>query len=194
MSPTHYDSKNKYEGNLSSLGTGVAFAVVGAASLVLRAYDQDFIGLSSWGYWMFVPAFFMIAGSIGQYSTDQRLKREMLVALRARGPGRHDLKALVEELAIKPKYVRRILLDLRAAGLISYGIDGTTGEIVLAAVSGASPAGQAPSVQVPVGVATPTPSLTQQQATTTAAKRFCEFCGSPVSPGAKYCESCGTKI
>ncbi len=54
--------ERRYQGRSEYLGAfGVAgvFTFVGILSIIFNFVPFDFIGLSGWGYWLFIPAFFI---------------------------------------------------------------------------------------------------------------------------------------
>ncbi|MHA2309673.1 MAG: zinc ribbon domain-containing protein [Candidatus Heimdallarchaeaceae archaeon] len=73
MADNRQYTKKQYTGNWSAFGTGAVFALVGIIGIILRVTGTDFIGLASWGYYMFIPAFFIILGGISGLLTDRRL-------------------------------------------------------------------------------------------------------------------------
>ncbi len=72
-------------------------------SLVFRAINFDLIGLSSWGFWLFIPAFFIIIGGLQQIYTNIQFQKAVRVAILDRGnQGAHKLEDIALEVRIKP--------------------------------------------------------------------------------------------
>jgi hypothetical protein len=157
---------------MSTFGTGLVFLFVAIMSLVFRAINFDLIGLSSWGYWLFIPAFFI------------QFQKAVRVAILDRGnQGAHKLEDIALEVGIKPKVVLRVLIDLRQKGVISYRFNSETGEIVLGENV----------VYVPVdNYVAPPKNLAEPLST--EGKSYCVYCGQQLREGSLFCENCGSKI
>ncbi|MHA1954955.1 MAG: zinc ribbon domain-containing protein [Candidatus Heimdallarchaeaceae archaeon] len=184
MADNRQYTKKQYTGNWSAFGTGAVFALVGIIGIILRVTGTDFIGLASWGYYMFIPAFFIILGGISGLLTDRRLKRAMLVTAQSKGNSSIKLEALSAETNIQANDILRILLDLRNEGLIKYKYESTSGEIVF---------GESVSYQQSpefTGAMTTRQAATQEEVST----NYCPYCGHKPPAGAQFCESCGSKL
>ena len=109
-----YYSKKKYEAAIETLGVGLVFLFVAILSLFFIAFNIDFIGLKSWGYWLFIPAFFIILGGFSQYYTNMKFQKAIKVAMFDRGnQGTHKLEDIALEVGIKPKDVLQVLINYR---------------------------------------------------------------------------------
>ena len=184
MTDNRQYTKKQYTGNWSAFGTAAVFALVGVLGIILRFTSTDFIGLSSWGYYMFIPAFFILIGGISGLLTDRRLKRAMLVTAQAKGNSSIKLENLSAETNIKANDILRILLDLRNEGFIKYRYDIASGEIVF---------GESVSYQQAPEFTGP---MTTRQASTQEppSANYCPYCGHKPPAGAQFCESCGSKL
>jgi hypothetical protein len=81
-----YYSKQKYEAAIGTFATGIVFLFVAILSLVLRYFPSfDLIGLSYWGVWLFIPAFFIFIGGFSQLYTNSKFKKAVKNALLDRG-------------------------------------------------------------------------------------------------------------
>jgi hypothetical protein len=167
---------------METFGTGIAFLIVGIVSLVLNTLNVDFIGLRYWGYWLFIPAFFIMIGGFSQISINNKFKKAVRAAILDRGEGTYKLEDLALEVGIKPKDVLRVLVDLRAAGMIKYKFNSETGEIILGEGVVYKPAEG--FVAPPKKLPDPLPSK----------GNYCAYCGNELSPDAKYCAFCGSKV
>ena len=185
MSQKRYYSKKDYKGDYSAFGTAAVFIAVGILSLVFRRYGIDFIGLASWGYWFFIPAFFTIIGAIGHLDSDRRMRNTILRAVQNRGDSSVKLETLAEETGIKPKNVLRVLVDLRNAGQAKYRYDTSSGEIMLGETVNyeKAPEFTEPISQKQLDVIYPSGEV-----------NFCPYCGHKASAGMQFCESCGSKL
>jgi len=179
-----YYTKEKYESTYGAFFCGGAFLAVAIASLVLLSLNNNFIGLSGWGYWLFIPAFFIIFfGGFQQLYTNMKFKKAVRSAILDRGKGSVKLEDLALEVGIKPNDVLRVLVDLRASGLITYKFNPQTGEIVLGESVQYAPADN--YIAPPKKLQEPLPTI---------GKNFCVYCGHKVREGASFCENCGSSI
>ena len=169
---------------MSTFGTGLVFLFVAIMSLVFRAINFDLIGLSSWGYWLFIPAFFITIGGFTQISTNIQFQKAVRVAILDRGnQGAHKLEDIALEVGIKPKVVLRVLIDLRQKGVISYRFNSETGEIILGENVVYAPVDN--YIAPPKNLAEPL---------STEGKSYCVYCGQQLRKGSLFCENCGSKI
>ena len=169
---------------METFGVGIVFIVVGVISLILNTIGLDFIGLRYWGYWLFIPAFFIMIGGFTQINTNNKFKKAIRNAILDRGgKGVHKLEDIALEVGIKPKDVLRVLADLRANRLISYKFNSQTGEIILG--EGVEYAPSEEFVAPPKKIPDPLP---------TEGKNYCVYCGNQVSEDAKFCAFCGSAL
>jgi hypothetical protein len=180
-----YYSKEKYESTIGAFFCGGAFLFVAILSLVLLTLKINFIGLSSWGYWLFIPAFFIIFfGGFQQIYTNMKFKNTVRNALLDRGgEGTIKLEDLALEVGIKPRDILRILVDLRAKGSINYKFNQETGEIILGEKVQYSPSENYTA-----------PPKNLESPLETEGRNFCVYCGQKIREGARYCENCGSAL
>ncbi len=179
-----YYSKKKYEAAIETLGCGFVFLFVAILSLFFLAFNVNFIGLSSWGYWFFIPAFFIILGGVQQYYTNNKFQKAVRVAILDRSnQGTHKLEDIALEVGIKPRDVLKVLIDLRQKGAISYRFNSETGEIML---------GEKVAYVKSEEYVVPPKQLTEPLET--KGKGYCVYCGHSLSTGGAFCENCGSKI
>jgi len=179
-----YYTKKKYEAAIETLGVGFVFLFVAILSLFFLAFNIDFIGLKSWGYWLFIPAFFIILGGFSQYYTNMKFQRSIKVAILDRGnQGTHKLEDIALEVGIKPKDVLQVLIDLRQKGIVSYRFNSDTGEIIL---------GEKVSYVKSEEYVVPPKKL--EEPLETKGKGYCVYCGHQLPKEGNFCENCGSKI
>ncbi|MHA1191082.1 MAG: zinc ribbon domain-containing protein [Promethearchaeota archaeon] len=184
MVKDRYYSKEKYEAPMETFGVGIAFIVVGVISLVLNTFQIDFIGLRYWGYWLFLPAFFITIGGFTQINTNRKFKKAVRVALMDRDfQGNHKLEDIALEVGIKPKDVLRVLVDLRDEGYFKYKFNSETGEIELG--KGVEYKVSTDFIPPPKKIEAPLPTHDQN---------YCVYCGQQLQESAQFCENCGSKI
>ena len=184
MSDKRHYTKKQYTGNWSAIGTAAVFAFVGILAIIFHYTNIDFIGLRWWGYYMFIPAFFIFIGGISGILTDRRLRQTVLVTAQSKGNSSVNLEALSTETNIRANDILRILLDLRNEGQVKYKYDTTSGEVVFGETVSYQ---QAPQFEG---------AMTKRQAaevdvTETA---YCPYCGHKPPAGAQFCENCGSKL
>jgi len=179
-----YYTKKKYEAAIETLGVGLVFLFVAILSLFFLAFNIDFIGLKSWGYWLFIPAFFIILGGFSQYYTNMKFQRSIKVAILDRGnQGTHKLEDISLEVGIKPKDVLQVLIDLRQKGVVSYRFNSDTGEIIL---------GEKVTYVKSEDYVVPPKKL--EDPLETKGKAYCVYCGHQLPKEGNFCENCGSKI
>ena len=179
-----YYSKKKYEAAIETLGVGLVFLFVAILALFFIAFNIDFIGLKSWGYWLFIPAFFIILGGFSQYYTNMKFQKAIKVAMFDRGnQGTHKLEDIALEVGIKPKDVLQVLIDLRHKGVVSYRFNSDTGEIILGE-----------KVTYVKSEAYVVPPKKLEEPLETKGKAYCVYCGHQLPKEGNFCENCGSKI
>ncbi len=185
MSKQRYYYRKSYTGSYSAFGTAFVFALVGVISLIFRYTDIDFIGLADWGYWLFIPAFFIALGAFKDYFNDSRLRKHVLLSLQNTTGNRINLDQFSKEIGIKPNGILRVLVDLRVKGLIKYSYDSNTGEILLGE---SIQYRQAPEFVEP-------PSKKQLEVIFPSSEtEYCPYCGHKAISEAQFCENCGSKL
>lgn len=178
-----YYSKEKYKASIGTFVTGIVFLAVAILSLFLRAMDVNFIGLASWGYWLFIPAFFIFIGGFQQLYTNKKYKKAVIQALMDRGnQGEYKLEHIALEVGIRPKDLLRVLADLRDKGKIIYRFNSETGKIELGQKIVYV---QSEQYVAPAKVDAPLPS---------GGRNFCVYCGHQLEGDVKFCPSCGSKL
>jgi len=179
-----YYSKKKYEAAIETLGCGFVFLFVAILSLFFIAFNVNFIGLNSWGYWLFIPAFFIILGGVQQYYTNEKFQKSVRVAILDRGnQGTHKLEDIALEVGIKPRDVLKVLIALRQKGAISYRFNSETGEIIL---------GEKVAYVKSEEFVVPPKQLAEPLET--KGKGYCVYCGHELPSKGNFCENCGSKI
>jgi hypothetical protein len=173
----------KYEGSaqfISTLGTAIAFTVVGIISILFIIFNIDFIGLRAWGFWMFIPAFFIYIGAISVYLKDKRLKNTVIGATNSYQDERVSLDNLSSETLITKNNLLRILMDLRTEGKIKYKYDRENGDLLF---------GDAPKIDKEKYK-----EIEKEKEAIPKKDIFCPYCGSPVSSMDKFCFKCGSSL
>ena len=184
MSKDRYYSKRDYKGDLSLFGTAAAFTFVGIVSLILRAIGRDFIGIAGWGYWLFIPAFFIAISAFGHLYTDRRMRDNLRGAVQNRS-GKVTLNTLSTETGIKPQHILRVLVDLRASHSIQYRYDVESGEIIL---------GDEVQYEKAPEFVEPMPQKQMDVIFPSGEVSYCPYCGHKAIPSARFCENCGSSL
>ncbi|MHA1668131.1 MAG: zinc ribbon domain-containing protein [Candidatus Heimdallarchaeaceae archaeon] len=184
MSNNRYYSKKDYKGDFSAFGTAIVFTLIGILSLAFRTYSIPFLGLSNWGYWFFIPAFFTFISAFGHLYSDRRMRNNVFTSVSNRS-GRVKLESLSQETGISPKNLLRILIDLRTSKGIKYSYDTETGEIIF---------GESIAYHRSPDFVSP---LSKKQAETIfppGEVTYCPYCGHKTSSEVQFCENCGSKL
>ncbi len=182
----HYSNRD-YEGNVAStLTTGFVFLCFGLISLVLKNFGVDAWGFSYWGFWLLVPAFFILLGGVSQFTTEKRVRADVLLVVRQRGPGRYTLDEIAADAGVKRRHLLRVLGDLRAANQCTYRYDAQSGEIVMGEAVAYEPS---PEYQ-PL----PKRADTVETVAVQREKQYCVFCGQKIEPATRYCPNCGSQL
>jgi len=178
-----YYQKDSYEAPMEVFGCAFGFIFVGVLSLVFLALNVSFMGLSGWGYWLFIPAFFMCIGGFNQISINARYKKAVKGAILNRGSqGAHKLEHIALEVGIKPKDLLRVLQDLRNSGDVRYRFNSDTGVIEL---------GQTVQYNQASEYVRPAKKIEERLP---AEGKYCVYCGHSFDQDAQFCPSCGSKI
>ena len=178
-----YYSDKSYEAAAGTFGCGLTFLFVAILSLVFNALDVEFMELRTWGYWLFIPAFFIILGGFSQIYTNMQYKNAVKRAIAQRRQGAYKLEDIALEVGIKPKDVLRVLLALRNNGKINYRFNADSGEIILGESISYSPSSE--YQPPPKNLITPISSEN---------KSYCVYCGHKLTPNSNFCENCGSKV
>ena len=179
MSEEHFVRARKYQGSsewMGAIGLATVFTIVGILAIVFWFFDIDFIGLKWWGYWLFIPAFFIYIGGISTYISQDRLKRETLAALDSYSSGPVDVDTLAKDLMMERASLMRLLIDLRTERGVKFRVDSKSGAIILG--ESFTPA--------PVEAAVPTEAPTDAV--------FCPQCGVRMPAESVFCPNCGASL
>ena len=76
--------KESYEAAIGTFVVAIVFIFVAVLSLFFRAFEIDFIGLAWWGFWLFIPAFFIFIGGFEQLYRNYKYKKIVKNAIATR--------------------------------------------------------------------------------------------------------------
>jgi hypothetical protein len=162
-----YYYKEDYTSAIGTFATAIVFLFVAILSLIFRAINFEFIGLADWGYWLFIPAFFIFIGGFTQIYRNYKYQQVVKNALIQRNfTGTHKLEHIALEIGMRPKDILRVLLDLRRKGVVKYSFSSETGEIIL---------GQDIAYSQATEYVAPTKKL--EEPLSTEGKNYCVYCG-----------------
>ena len=179
-----YYYKESYEAAIGTFATAIVFLFVAILSLFFRTYNIDFIGLAYWGYWLFIPAFFIFIGGFQQLYRNTKYKQVVKNALAQRNfQGTHKLEHIALEIGMKPKDILRVLLDLRNKGVVQYSFNSETGQIKL---------GQ-PISYIPATEYVP-PAKKLESPLPSEGKDYCVYCGQKIEGKGNFCPNCGSNL
>ena len=176
--------KESYEAAIGTFATAIVFLFVAILSLFFRAYRIHFIGLAEWGFWLFIPTFFIFIGGFQQLYRNMKYKQVVKNALAQRNfQGTHKLEHIALEIGMKPKDILRVLVDLRSKGTIKYSFDAESGQIILG-----QPITYHPSTEYVA------PLKKLDAPLPTGGKSYCVYCGHNIEGKSSFCPNCGSKI
>lgn len=179
-----YYYKEKYEAAIGTFACALVFLFVAILSLVLLALNNSFLGLWSWGYWMFIPAFFIFIGGFQQLYRNIKYKQVVKNALAQRNfQGTYKLEHIALEIGMRPNDILRVLIDLRNKGLVQYSFNPETGQIILGKGVTYTPATE----YIP-------PAKKLEAPIPTEGKSYCVYCGHHLEKQANFCPNCGSKL
>jgi len=179
-----YYYKEDYTSAIGTFATGIVFLFVAILSLFFRTYNVEFIGLASWGYWLFIPAFFIFIGGFTQFYRNYKYQQVVKNALVQRNfEGTHKLEHIALEIGMKPKDILRVLIDLRRKGVVKYSFSSESGEIKLSQEIAYSPAIE----YVP-------PTKKESGPLPREGKNYCVYCGHQIEIMGTFCPNCGSKL
>lgn len=179
-----YYYKEKYEAAIGTFAVAIVFVFVASLSLVFMAFNIEFIGLAGWGFWLFIPAFFIFIGGFNQLYTNYKYKQLVKNALAQRNfEGIYKLEHIALEIGMRPRDLLRVLLDLRNRGIVQYSFNSDTGEIIL---------GKRISYTQAKEFSPPEKKL--DAPLQTEGKNFCVYCGHKLEARAAFCPNCGSKL
>jgi len=179
-----YYYKESYEAAIGTFAVAIVFLFVAILSLLFITFEINFIGLRSWGFFLFIPAFFIFIGGFEQLYRNYKYKQVVKNALAQRNfQGTYKLEYIALEIGMKPKVLLRVLLDLRNKGIIKYSFDAETGQIILGQPITYQPATE----YVPPAKKLETPLPTE-------GKKYCVYCGHKIEAGGNFCPNCGSNL
>jgi hypothetical protein len=181
-----YYYKESYEAAIGTFACACVFLFVAILSLVSRTvHSIDIWGLSGWGYWLFIPAFFIFIGGFEQLYRNYKYKQVVKSALAQRNfEGTYKLEHIALEIGMKPSVLQRVLVDLRNKGQIRYKFDAESGQIILGQTITYTQATE--FIPPPKKMSEPLP---------TEGKNYCVYCGHKLdTTTGNFCPNCGSKL
>ena len=179
-----YYYKEDYTSAIGTFATGIVFLFVAILSLFFRTYNVHFISLADWGFWLFIPAFFIFIGGFTQLHRNYKYQQVVKNALIQRNfVGTHKLEHIALEIGMRPKDILRVLLDLRNKGVVKYSFNSETGEIIL----GQGIAYSQATEYIP-------PAKKLDEPLSTEGKKYCVYCGHKIEISGSFCPNCGSKL
>lgn len=168
-----YTGRSEY---LGAFGLAGVFTFVGIVSIIFNLIALDFIGIRSWGYWMFIPAFFIWIGGISAYLKQKRLRAEVLSILDNYPPGPISIDTLTQEAMMERPSLMQLFLDLRVDRLIKFRIDSKSGDLILGE-----------SYIPPRRESAAVPSVPSEH-------MYCPHCGKEIARDSIFCANCGSSV
>ncbi len=179
-----YYYKESYEAAIGTFAVAIVFLFVAILSLFFLNFNIHFIGLAYWGYWLFIPAFFIFIGGFEQLYRNYKYKQVVKNALAQRNfQGTYKLEHIALEIGMKPSILLRVLLDLRNQGIVQYSFDAESGKIIL---------GQTITYKQATEYIAPPKKI--EEPLPTEGKNYCVYCGHKIESGGNFCPNCGSKL
>jgi hypothetical protein len=165
-------------GNIWTIAIGVAFLIWGTISLLDHfLWARNFPGT----YWLLIPGGVMLVAGIANVINYRYNRERVLAALKSYN--QVSINQLADELKLREKDVKEIVVDLRTEGRLKASFDPESGDIMVLEVQGQAPV----SASVPSISEASTPSVKAKEG-------YCQYCGSLVKPGDRFCNNCGSAI
>ncbi len=178
-----YIEKSIGHGNLWTLIIGLTLTTWGAVALVFQLrFGRDIPG----SYWLLIPGGIILIAGISNIFTYRYNREKLLEALKSYE--RVSIEQLANELNMKEKEVKEVLVDLRTEGRLKASFDPETGDVFVLEVKG-----QPPIAIIPVSSS----GLPEHEANIAKTYKslpdqgFCPYCGSMIKPGDSFCNNCG---
>ncbi|MHA2281780.1 MAG: zinc ribbon domain-containing protein [Promethearchaeota archaeon] len=182
-----YYYKEDYTPAIGTFATGIVFLFVAILSLFFKTFNIRFIGLADWGFWLFIPAFFIFIGGFTQLYRNYKYQQVVKNALIQRNfTGTYKLEHIALEIGMRPKDILRVLQDLRRKGVAKYSFNSETGQIILGQTITYSQATEYVAPAKKLEEPLPKEEL--------EGKNYCVYCGHKIEVAGTFCPNCGSKL
>ena len=186
-----YIERSFGRGNLWTLFFGLGFIIWG---IVAVRYPN-----TPGSYWMFIPGGILLIAAISNIFTYRYNREKVLGALKSYQ--RVDMNHLSNELRMKIRDLKEIIVDLRAEGKLKASFDPESGEVVVFEVKGMQPSGGTTVTSPPpaeVNASKKYEEMKEVEITPVMQnikdQGYCPYCGSKVSDKDKFCVTCGSAL
>lgn len=181
-----YIERSIGRGNLWTLFFGIGFIIWGIIAL---GYPN-----TPGSYWMFIPGGLLLIAAISNILSYRYNREKVLGALKSYQ--RVHMNQLSEELRMKKRELKEMIVDLRAEGKLKASFDPESGEVVVFEVKGQPPTGtKAPSpVNVSKKISEPESIEITPVMQNIKDQGYCPYCGSRATDKDKFCVTCGSAL
>ncbi|MHA1923106.1 MAG: PCI domain-containing protein [Candidatus Heimdallarchaeota archaeon] len=171
-------------GNIWTFFIGVGFIIWGALSWRYGVTGSPY---------MLIPGGIMLIVAISNIASFRYNREKIIGALRSYK--RVSLPLLAQEIGMKEKEVKEIIVDLRTDNKIKASFEPETGDVIVLSVKGQAPAGGV-LVANPDEVVAPTPVGEPVMVSESSIKDqgYCPYCGSRIQGSDQYCVTCGSAL
>lgn len=144
--------------------------------------------------WLLIPGGILLLAAISNIFSYRYNRERILSALKSYQ--RVNIKQLSDELKMKDKDIKEIIVDLRTEGKLKASFDPESGDVVILELKGLPPTGATfseeaiPSAKVTISqVEEITPAMENIKA-----QGYCPYCGSKIQVQDKFCITCGSAL
>ncbi|MEM2109659.1 MAG: PCI domain-containing protein, partial [Candidatus Odinarchaeota archaeon] len=114
---------------ITTLGVAIVFTIIGVLSIVFGLLQILFLGLAWWGFWLFIPAFFLYIAAAESYFKSRRAFEQIVNSIKAYDSV--SLDKLSAELNMEYSDVKAIVIEAIGKGEIKGRIEASTGRLIL---------------------------------------------------------------
>lgn len=172
-------------GNIWTIGIGLGLFLWGLLSLL----DHFFWNIIPGTYWLLIPGGILIIAGISNIINYRYNRERILAALKSYNTV--SINQLAKELKMQEKDVKEIIVDLRTEGRLKASFDPESGDVMILEVTGQSSFAVTPVSSS--GLPGHEEAISNLKSVSSD-QGYCQYCGSMVKPGDRFCNNCGSAI
>ncbi|HUU78386.1 MAG TPA: zinc-ribbon domain-containing protein [candidate division Zixibacteria bacterium] len=180
-----YIDRSIGSGNIWTFFIGLGLLIWGIIALI----NPNITGTK----WLMIPGGILLISAISNIFSYRYNRERILGALKSYQ--RVNMKQLSDELKMKDKDIKEIIVDLRTEGKLKASFDPESGDVVILEIKGLPPTGAKISEATPSAKVT----ISQYEEVTPAmenirAQGYCPYCGSKIQDQDRFCITCGSAL